>query len=122
MYLIDLWAHVTPLALCLAAAVLLLRLVIAGKWRVRMARASAFLLLSYAVLMLRVLSGRYNPSDGDGTPLPIFAAFYLAAALYFLYALVRDWLVPFVMWGYLKLRGIQYETAGEVVERITKDA
>jgi hypothetical protein len=61
---------------------------------------------SYGVLMVRVLMGVYNPSDGDGfrLPIPIFAIFYLFCALYFGYAMFMEWGIPFLVWVYRRMR------------------
>lgn len=96
--IIDWWLHLTPVILVAAAVILGCRLVVAKKYRSRMARASFFLLTSYAILMVRVLTGSYDPDDGDTAPLPIFALLYLWASLYFLYALILEWFVPFLIW------------------------
>jgi hypothetical protein len=116
--LIDWWAHLTPLCLVLAAVVMFIRMALHGRWRRRMARASAFLIGGYAVLMLRVLFGRYNPSDGDGTPLPFFALLYLSTALYFLYALALEWIVPLAWWSVRKVSGKEVEPAQVLSERL----
>lgn len=97
--LINIWIHITPLVLVLATVVLFVRLITGKRYRSRMSRASFILLLSYAVLMVRVLIGAYNPNDGDSFPIPIFALFYLFAAVYFLYALTIEWGIPLGIWA-----------------------
>lgn len=96
--IIGWWVHLTPIVLTFAAIILGVRLIWGKRWRSRMSRASFFLLASYAILMIRVLSGAYNPDDGDSAPLPVFAILYLWASVYFLYALVLEWFFPFLIW------------------------
>jgi len=113
------WLFVTPLGLVMAAVILLTRLVIKKRWRSRMARASALLITSYAVLMVRVLAGYNNaPQGGERGPDPWFAAFYTFAACYFLYALFIEWALPAMIWLVRFFRGRQQETLDELDERI----
>jgi hypothetical protein len=96
--LTTIWTIATPIGLSLAAVILGGRLVIERRWKNRMSRASALLIISYAVLMVRLVHGRwFNKGVSDPGPDPFFAAFYTFAILYFTYALVLGWVVPFTI-------------------------
>jgi len=105
------WLFVTPVSLVLAAIILTVRFTTQRRWNNRMSRATVLLIVSYAVLMVRTLARVLNwgvlggSAINESAPDPFYAAFYTIAALYFFYALVRDWVIPSIFWSYRWLRG-----------------
>jgi hypothetical protein len=100
------WFYVVPPTLTLAAIILGVRLIAGKKYTQRMSRATFFLILSFAVLMDR-LALRLSTRLGDapaGYPDAMWATFYTACAVYFAYALIREWAFPFVWWTYRRIR------------------
>jgi len=93
------WFLFTPPILNVAAVLMLILLLWRGRWRSRMARASFGLVSSYAMIMDRFLYLQWSQSDALPQPWALMLWTYaFIAAVYFGYALAREWLVPFAFW------------------------
>lgn len=117
----SLWLFLTPLGLTIAALILGVRIIVAKRYRSRMSRATFILILSFAVLVDRLVL-RVGRGDATTAPDAAFAVFYTSAAVYFAYALIVEWALPFFYWLYRRARGRRHEPIPETIVKGVPDA
>lgn len=92
------WFYFTPPTLLLATVIMVALITQRRRWSRRMSRASFGLLSSYALIMTRFLV--LDTLDIEVLPQPWALAVWtyaFATVVYFLYALIAEWVLPFIL-------------------------
>lgn len=94
------WFYVTGLTLNLAAVIMLGTNIWHRRMTRRMSRASFLAIASFAMVMNRQLWLRHTGEENLGAVVSaVFWIFVGLSVLYFLYALILEWVIPFLLWG-----------------------
>jgi hypothetical protein len=104
------WFFVTPPLLTVAVIVMGIAIWKRGTWRRLMPRASFLLLTSYAVIMDRYVIREVAGIEDWQQPWSfLVGAFAFGSAVYFLYAILKEWVWPFVhsLWPVKATRGVR---------------
>lgn len=92
------WFYLTPPTLVLATVIMIALITQRRRWSRRMSRASLGLLSSYAIIMSRFLV--LDVLDIEVLPQPwalLVWTYAFATVVYFLYALIAEWVIPFIV-------------------------
>ena len=93
------WFIVTPPTLTITALVLLATLFWRGRWRRRMPRAVFGLISGYALIMDREVWEFLTHNETIPQPWAmLFFGYVCLTAVYFAYALAREWVIPAMFW------------------------
>lgn len=115
------WLFTVPASLTIAALILGVRIIVAKRYTSRMSRATFLLILSFAVLVDRLVL-RVNRGSATSAPDAAFAVYYTVSAVYFAYALIVEWALPFLFWLYRRARGRRFEPIPETIAKGVPDA